>query len=377
MSRSKVLSKLAMAVTAPIAAATLVLASAPQVALAATPLPVVLSFTASKTTVPDVGGKIVLRATLRYGSSCQITVSPSLKGFPKSFSCSSDRVTQSVNLRSNESPNPISYTFGMTLKNSAGSAVATNVVVTEGAAPPPISFTPPPPGNPTTLVFAPEGVFVADDPLVVTVKNNSSTTQLITTVAIGTVGEPSDFLLNRNNCGYVTAHATCSLAVQFQPTGAGIRTDVVNVLDASWGTTGTTVQLKLRGTGVWATATVSNEYIDHNVLSFPTTQVLYKQSTFQNVSVSNVGSVPLYISGISDTGGESTDFPVVADTCINELTVPPSYPLIVSIGHSCTFQVAFDPSGTGIRTTNVVLDDNTLGTQTQLQVQGTGVAAPS
>jgi hypothetical protein len=377
MFRSKALSKLAMAVTAPVVAATLVLLGAPQVALGATPLPVVLTFTASRTTIPDVGGKIVLKASLKYASSCQITVSPGLRGFPKSFHCSSDRVKESVTLLANKSPSSINYTFGMSLKNSAGSAVATNVVVTEGAAPPPISFTPPPPGNPTTLVFAPEGVFVADNPVVVTVKNNSATTQLITTVAIGTAGDPNDFILNKNNCGYVTARATCSLAVQFVPTGTGIRTDVVNVLDASWGSAGTTVELKLRGTGEWATATVSNNHIHNNVLTFPTSEVVLKPSPVQNVTVTNVGSVPLYISGMAVTGGEATDFLAAPDTCINQVVVPSAYPLIVSIGQSCTFTVAFDPSGPGTRTSDVVVDDNTLGTQTQLGVEGNGVAAPS
>ena len=82
--------------------------------------------------------------------------------------------------------------------------------MTEGAAPPPISFTTPT-GSPTTLVFAAEGVFVGDDPLIVTVHNNSSKTQIITAVTITPVGDPTDFLLNRNNCGYVTSHANCSL----------------------------------------------------------------------------------------------------------------------------------------------------------------------
>ena len=156
-----------------------------------------------------------------------------------------------------------------------------------------------------------------------------------------------------------------------------IRTDVVNVLDASWGSAGTTVELKLRGTGVWATATVSNNHIRNNVLTFPTSEVVLKPSPVQNVTVTNVGSVPLYISGMAVTGGEATDFLAAPDTCINQVMVPSAYPLIVSIGQSCTFTVAFDPSGPGTRTSDVVVDDNTLGTQTQLGVEGNGVAAPS
>ena len=377
MSRSKTRSKLAMVVTAPVVVATLALLGMPQLA-GATPLPVVLSFTASKTTMPDSGGSIIFKASLRYAALCEITVSPSLRGFPKSFSCSSNRVKQSVTLRANKSPSPISYTFGLQLENTAGTATATNVVVTEGAAPPPISFTPPPPGNPTTLVFGSEGVFVADIPVSVTVKNNSSSTQLITSAAMGTVGDPNDFSLTRNNCGYITAHATCSLAAQFDPTGAGVRTGVVNLLDASWGSAGTTVQLKLRGTGVWATATVSNNNIRNNVLTFPASQTVLKASGPQSVTVTNVGAVPLYISGMGVTGGEATDFLVAPGTCINQLLPnPPGYPLIVSIGQSCTFTVAFDPSGTGTRTSSVVVADNTLGTETELGVEGTGMAAPS
>ena len=172
------------------------------------PVPVVVSFTATKTSIPNTGASIVLKAGSSHASSCRLMVSRSLKGFPKAFSCSSDLVTQSVTLGANKSGNPISYTFGMIVKNSAGSTPATNVVVTEGAAPPPISFTPPPPGTPTTVVFAPEGVFVADDPLVVTVTNNSSTTQDIASAAISAVGDSADFILIRNNCAYVTAQRT-------------------------------------------------------------------------------------------------------------------------------------------------------------------------
>jgi len=37
------------------------------------------------------------------------------------------------------------------------------------------------------------------------------------------------------------------------------------------------------------------------------------------------------------------------------------------------FGVTFDPSAAGFRSSNIVIYDNTLGTQTQLRVQGTGV----
>ena len=175
------------------------------------------------------------------------------------------------------------------------------------------------------------------------------------------------------------------MAVQFQPTGAGTRTGVISIVDASWGTAGTTLQLKLRGRGVWATATVSNKYIRNNVLIFPTSQVLFTTSPTQSVTLTNVGSVPLYISpcpipgslpcGIEIPGGETTDFIAALDTCSNQINS--AAPLILSVDQSCTFEVSFEPSATGTRTSNVLIVDNTLDTQTQLGLEGVGIAKPA
>jgi len=70
MFRSKALSKLAMAVTAPVVAATLVLLGAPQVALAARPIPVVMSFSATKTSITNT----VARSSSRQCSGTRLHV---------------------------------------------------------------------------------------------------------------------------------------------------------------------------------------------------------------------------------------------------------------------------------------------------------------
>lgn len=339
---------------------------------AAAPPPAVKWFRASKATVTNLGGRVVLTAGLKSAETCQMTVSPAIKGFGRSFSCSSDLVTRDLTLAPNKTENPISYTFGLNVKNTAGSATATTIVVSEAAAPPPISFTTPT-GSSTTLTFASEGVFVADDPLIVTVHNNGPITQQISSVTIGTAGDPSDFILNRNNCTYITAHETCSLAVQFQPSGAGLRTGVVDVVDSSWGTSGAMATLRLQGVGVWATATLENSNISGGTLSFPAADGVGSSSSEQFVTVYNSGGVPLYVDGITDTGADATDFSVQYANCVNPLTS--SFPLIVGLGQNCTFGVTFAPSAPGTRTTNVVVDDNTLGTQTQLPVRGTGAYA--
>jgi hypothetical protein len=326
------------------------------------PAPVVSSFTASKTSLSDAGGKIELKASFSSGATCKMTVTPTLKGFSDKFPCSTS-AHRFVTLSGDKGENPVQYTFGLTVENKTSSVAATSVVVEVAAPPPPLSF------SPSSLTFASEGVFVADDPMIVTVHNNAATTQNISAVAVGSVGEPTDFILNRNNCTYLTAYESCSFAIQFQPTGTGPRTGIVDIVDSSWGTAGGVGHVDLSGTGVWATATVSNANITDNVLNFPVEGVL-APSAPQYVTVTNAGSVPLYISGIGVTGAESTDFSIQAGTCINLLTN--SYPFVVGIGQSCSFGVSFDPSSASTRETNVVVDDNTIGTQTQLQAQGTG-----
>lgn len=363
---SRVVSKLVFSLVAPFLAATLVIVGAPVPAFATSALPVVLSYGASKTSIPNKGGTVILEARLKYASRCEMSASERLRGFPLNFSCKSQVVRKVVVLPDNKGENPVQYTFGLTVRNAAGSTKAANAVVTEGVGPPPISFTTPIGSSLKTVVFQKEGVFVADDPLIVVVHNNSNKTQVISSVAIGTVGDESDFLLNRNNCGSVTPHANCSLAVQFQPTGAGVRTGVVDIVDSSWGTGGTTTALGLRGTGVWAAATVANANIRHSVLSFPNQGVL-TPSPYQYLTLANVGSVPLYINTITTTGGEAADFNS------SVLPITSNCPQIVSVGKTCTLGIAFVPTGAGYRSTNIVIDDNTLGTQTQLAVQGTGV----
>lgn len=344
---------------ASVAATPVVVAEA---ALPLLPTPVVSSFTASDTSLSDLGGKVTLTASFQYGSACTMTVTPSVKGFSGSFPCAG-KLTRDVTLAGNPSENPVDYTFALTVQNRTASETATNVVVSVGASPPPISLTP------RSLTFANEGVYVEDDPLIVTVHNDASTTQVISGVAIGTAGEPTDFILNRNNCSYLTAHENCSFVVQFQPSGAGPRTGVVNVVDSSWGTAGGSVHLGLLGNGVWAKATVANTNITGNTLHFAVQGVL-TTSSLQYVTVTNVGSVPLYISGIGVTGGEATDFSVSAGNCINQITN--AYPFVVGLRQKCRFAVAFEPSDGAARSTNVVVDDNTIGTQTQLRAEGIG-----
>jgi hypothetical protein len=77
---TRIWSKLVLGVGGPIIAATLLLAGTQAAAFGASALPVVLSFGASRTSIPNRGGTIVLNARLQYASSCEISSSVRLRG---------------------------------------------------------------------------------------------------------------------------------------------------------------------------------------------------------------------------------------------------------------------------------------------------------
>src|ERR1035438_8947889 len=114
---SKVRSNWAAIVAVPVAIVIVAAVGTPAGAAKPTAIPVVKSFTISKTSLPNTGGSVVLKGKLQYAVSCKVTVSPGLKGFPKSFGCGSNSFTKTVSFASNKGQNPSQYTFGMSVKN--------------------------------------------------------------------------------------------------------------------------------------------------------------------------------------------------------------------------------------------------------------------
>lgn len=69
-------------------------------------------------------------------------------------------------------------------------------------------------------------------------------------------------------------------------------------------------------------------------------------SSFQAVSLRNIGLVPLSISGVSISGANPEDFAAVT-----------SCPLLLAPGTACGVHVTFTPTATGVRTANLSLID--------------------
>jgi len=82
-----------------------------------------------------------------------------------------------------------------------------------------------------------------------------------------------------------------------------------------------------------------------------------------NVTLTNIGSETLNLNSITLSGANTGDF-LVTNLCGSTLAV----------GASCTVQVAFRPSATGLRTASLNIADNAANSPQTVPLSGTGTA---
>jgi hypothetical protein len=187
--------------------------------------------------------------------------------------------------------------------------------------------------------------------------NSSSASQSVTlsntgtaTLTINSIGVTGDFS-QTNNCGSgLVAGTNCTINVTFTPTATGTRT---GSLTLSSNSNNTVSPVTLSGTGIAPAAAVSPAS-----LSFAD-QVVNSSSASQTVTLSNNGTAPLTINGISTTGDFSQ-----TNNCSTTLAA----------GGSCTINVIFTPTATGARSGSLTITDNALaGSPQTVSLSGTGI----
>lgn len=231
----------------------------------------------------------------------------------------------------------------------------------------------------TNLAFGSEGVTVATNFEAITVTNSGSVPLVISGVGIAG-GDSNDFLLNTSaaeTCQSVPSYTiisvgdTCSVLVQFDPTASGSRSSSLVLTD---NTASGTTEIKLSGTGVWATSTLST----YNY-TFASTDVGQDLST--TVTITNTSEVGLRFSNPTSygwTGADEPDFSYEPYTTVDGTMVDCSYSaFILGPGQSCEFTLVFDPVSEGPLSITFELYDNTLNSSStpgyeQIQLSGTG-----
>jgi hypothetical protein len=182
--------------------------------------------------------------------------------------------------------------------------------------------------------------------------NNGTATLHISSITIGGT-DPSYFAINSSTCGAtLAAGATCGLNIVFTPQTAIAAAATLIFADDGPAAPQTTA---LSGTGT----SVSVNF-NPAAVTFPN-QAVSTTSAAIPVTMLNTGNGADAITSIAITGANANNFSQT-NNCGASL----------SGGGSCTIQVKFTPSTTGLRSAAITITDGAPGSPHTVSLQGTG-----
>jgi phospholipase C len=204
--------------------------------------------------------------------------------------------------------------------------------------------------TPTSLTFPDQQVGTSSTPEPVTLTNTGSATLNIASIV------PSGDFSETNNCGTsLNVGASCTISVTFTPTAVGQRTGAITLTDDA----GNSPQMvPLSGNGTSSNFPIVS--LSTNSLSFGN-QPMGTTSAPLPITLTNTGTATLTITSIVPSG----DF-AESDNC-NGSVLPNA---------SCTLNVTFTPTGLGLRTGSLTLNDNASDSPQIVTLSGTGTADP-
>lgn len=166
----------------------------------------------------------------------------------------------------------------------------------------------------------------------------------LTITAINTSGaNPGDFTFSPAVPITVPKNSTVNLNVVFAPSINGAESATFSFVDNA---ANSPQSLALSGSG---TAPIMGPLPP---FTFPSPVFVGSTSAPQSYQISNTGSAPMKITGLSFSGGNAGDF-------ATSTSASAAAPLIVPAGGGVAISLTFTPSATGTRTTTLVITDNT------------------
>jgi hypothetical protein len=214
--------------------------------------------------------------------------------------------------------------------------------------------------SPTSLTFSSTTVGSSSATQKITLTNTGKAALSLsgTGLGISITGTNASSFSQTNTCGTsVAAAASCAISVTFKPTAAGALTAAVSIGDNAYGSP-QTVALSGPGTTAAPTATLSAQS-----LSFGSTAI-GATNTAPAIKLTNSGTAPLTITGITFTGTNATSFSQT-DTCGTS----------VAAGAFCSITITFKPTQSGSLTAALSVADNAAGLPQTLALSGTATGA--
>jgi subtilase family serine protease len=235
---------------------------------------------------------------------------------------------------------------GYDLATGLGSVNVANLV---NAAWPTSAGTPSVSVTPSTIAFGNETVGSKTSSAII-LKNTSSVAVAISSIA--TTGANLVSFTQSNNCpSSLSAAASCTVTVTFDPTGAQSKSAAVTIIDAAG-----MQSVPLTGTGVSASSIV----VSPTTIAFGN-QTVGMKSAAKPITVQNNTTSAVAISSIAMTGANTVSF-----------TQTNNCPSSLAVSATCTVQVTFDPTSAVAKSASVTV---TFSGGTQVTtLTGTGVA---
>jgi hypothetical protein len=154
-------------------------------------------------------------------------------------------------------------------------------------------------------------------------------------------------------------NSACGAIVYFDPVAAGPQMATLSFSDSATNPQ----QVSLSGTGVTPSLNISPQSL---ALAFGSINV-GSVSTSQTVTITNSGTVGLFLGNFTITGANPGSFSFVNNNCGGPAGLPP--------GQSCTVSVTFAPTAVGSLTATLNIVDYASGAPQQITLSGTGTAA--
>ena len=165
-----------------------------------------------------------------------------------------------------------------------------------------------------------------------------------------TVGSGDFEIASDSTClSSLADQATCTLNIIFTPSATGVRNGTLTVSSSA---ENSPLTFSLSGIGLQATPILS---LSTTPVSFGS-QLINTSSDTNSVVLTNSGSAPLTVSGVSATGDFSQ-----TNNCSS-----------IAAGGRCSVAVTFKPTQTGSRAGVLSISDNVGGSPQQIQLSGTG-----
>jgi hypothetical protein len=171
-------------------------------------------------------------------------------------------------------------------------------------------------------------------------------------------GNTTEFLLT-NGCTTVTPGSFCDITVQFAPTSVGAKTATVNIAHNA----GATSSVPVSGTGIASAPVITTNPAS---VGFGN-QDVNTTSAIRTITIGNTGTENLVVSGITLAGADVGQFLLADPNSCATAT------LVANTG-TCTFNVQFRPTSTGLKNASVSIASN-VGSPISVEMSGTGVVA--